>query len=359
MNKRQKELIQARLDNEDEILKELKKVYEDALNSVNQRIAYLLGRSDADLPHVIYQVKYQLSLKKQINGILDDLNSNQYIRVSEYLAKAYEDGYIGTLYDIQGQGVPIVTPIDQELVTKAISIDTKLSEPLYERLGVDVSDLKKKISSSISRGIAQNLSYADIAKSIARDANVAMNNAMRITRTEAGRISSQASLDAQEKAKEEGADIVKQWDATLDGKTRPHHRELDGQIRELNEDFVIPSTGARASAPHMFGKASEDINCRCVCLQRARIALEGGFSKMNNFTKQLEVFESPKSYGDFKKAFFSDENVRYMNYMNTLQERYNTKDLTKLLGMMTEREYNHYSKLLSENPIYNVKTDGE
>jgi hypothetical protein len=33
-----------------------------------------------------------------------------------------------------------------------------------------------------------------------------------------------------------GTDIVKQWDTTLDGDTRPNRIQLDGQMRELDED---------------------------------------------------------------------------------------------------------------------------
>ena len=357
MNKRQKEIIQSQLDNEARVLKELKKIYEDALKRIDDRIANLLGRSDANLSHVIYQVEYQKALKKQISGILDDLNSNQFTTISEYLAKAYEEGYLGTLYDLQGQGLPLIFPIDQEQVVKAVTLDTKLSKSLYTSLGEDIGQLKNKISSSISRGIAQSLSYAEIAKAISNDSSVSMSNAMRITRTEAHRISQQATEEAQFKAKEAGADIVKQWDATLDRKTRPHHRELDGQVREIGEKFVIPSTGAAATRPGGFGIAKEDINCRCVLIQTSRMELNDGFTKMNNFTKQLEEFESPKAYGEFKKAFFSSENVRYMNYVNTLETRYKTKDFKTILAKMTDREYNHYSKLLAANPIYN-KSDG-
>ncbi len=358
MNKRQKELTRLQLENEKRILDELKKEYEKALKQIDDRIAVLLGRSDADLQHVIYQVEYQKALKKQISAILDDLNANQFNTVSEYLVKSYEDGYIGTLYDLQGQGVPLIMPIDQEQVVQAITLDTKLSKPLYTRLGEDIGELKKKIASTISRGIAQSLSYAEISSGIRRGTALTMYQAMRITRTEAGRIAIQATADAQRKAKAAGADVVKEWDATLDGKTRPHHRELDGQVRELDEEFVIPSTGARATQPHAFGIAKEDINCRCRLLQRSRMVLDSGFTKMNNFSKQIEEFESPKDYAEFKKAFFSDENVQYMKYVNTLEERYHTKDFRAILERMTDREYNHYSKLLSQNPIYN-KSSGQ
>jgi hypothetical protein len=76
-------------------------------------------------------------------------------------------------------------------------------------------------------------------------------------------------------------------------------------------------------------------------------------SKMNNFTKEIIDFDSEKSYEDFKKDFFSPENIKYMNYVETLEKRYETKDFKKILTLMTDREYNHYSMLLKETPIYN------
>ena len=55
-----------------------------------------------------------------------------------------------------------------------------------------------------------------------------MNNAYRIARTEGHRIQNQSVMDAANKAKDKGVDVVKQWDATLDARTRPHHAMLDG-----------------------------------------------------------------------------------------------------------------------------------
>ena len=55
-----------------------------------------------------------------------------------------------------------------------------------------------------------------------------MNIVYRIARTEGHRIQNQSAMDAANKAKENGADVVKQWDATLDARTRPTHTMLDG-----------------------------------------------------------------------------------------------------------------------------------
>ena len=279
MNKRQKQVIQSQLNDEKATLNKLKGIYKKALDDVNDRLAALKGRAETEnLQSVIYQIQYQKALKKQINGILDTLNGDQFSTISEYLAKSYGSGFVGAMYDIHGQGVPLIFPIDQDQVVQAVTLDTKLSKPLYNKLGEDVNLLKKRVANNISRGIAQGQSYSDIAKNIAvgmvgnyaRMNGGALYNAMRITRTEAHRISQQAAYDALKKAKDNGADVVKQWDATLDKRTRPSHARVDGEIRELDEPF---SNGLmKPGDPN--GRAAEVINCRCQLLQRAKCALD-------------------------------------------------------------------------------------
>ena len=58
MNKKQKEVQQAFLDNEKAVLKELEANYRSALDKINNKIAVLQARTDADLQHVIYQIDY-------------------------------------------------------------------------------------------------------------------------------------------------------------------------------------------------------------------------------------------------------------------------------------------------------------
>lgn len=70
------------------------------------------------------------------------------------------------MYDISRQGVPVIAPIDQAAAVKAILTDSKVSNGLYNALGVDVAKLKKTITQEISRGIASSLPYRDIARNI-------------------------------------------------------------------------------------------------------------------------------------------------------------------------------------------------
>ena len=305
MKKYEKQVQQAYLDSEKEVLKKIEANYRDALNEIDDKIAMLLARQDADMQHVIYQVEYQKALKGQIQGILDTLQANEFETVSEYLATAYEDGYIGTMYSLQSQGVPLVIPIDQEQVVNALQNETNLSENLYKSF--DMADLKKKISGEISRGIATAAMYSEIARNIEGYARISKNNAMRIARTEAHRIQCRATMDACNKAKDKGADVVKQWDASLDGKTRDSHRQVDGEIRELDEKF---SNGLMYPGDPS-GRAEEVINCRCALLQRAKWALGNDYTKWAEDAPELIsddgttqfVNIKAKDYNDFKKQY--------------------------------------------------------
>ena len=329
MNKREKEVQQAYLNNEKAVLKKLEGNYKDALDEINSKIEILLARQDADMQHVIYQVEYQKALKTQVQSILETLQANEFETLSDYLTKSYEDGFIGTMYNLQGQGIPLVFPIDQEQIVAAIQHETKLSTNLYTALGLDVKELNKKIAGEISRGIATGAMYAEIARNVAGYARIPRNNAMRIARTEAHRIQTKASMNACEKAKSKGADVVKQWDAAMDKRTRDSHREVDGEVRELEESF---SNGLMYPGDPS-GRPEEVINCRCALTQRARWNLGSSYTKWSEDapvviddegTTQFTIIEA-KNYEDFQKKYKQAtqsvrENVQMMNDEDTEAE---------------------------------------
>lgn len=383
MNRRQKLVQKQFLNNEKAVIDRLQYVYDQALFEINEKIRNLeftIGDlteaydwADGDEKDVIkskiqakiYQKQYQEQLQKQVDGILKQMQSREFLTISDYLDTCYEDGFVGSLFDMHGQGVPMLMPIDQESMVRAIQLDSKISEGLYTKLGEDVGVLKKRITSTVTRSIATGVSYEQAAQLLAGQTKIGYNKSVRIARTEGHRIQCSAAMDVMVNAKDMGADVVKQWDATLDGHTRPSHRLVDGEIREVDEPF---SNGLDFPGD-LDGGAAEVVNCRCALLQRARWALkekidpdtgevtweDGQFTKMNNFTKELETFDSPQNYKEFKEGFFSDGNVKYMNYVQQMQDKYGTRDIKKILSKMTTREYNHYSKLVANNPVFNAK----
>lgn len=304
MNKRQIELQKVSADNEERVIRQLRQVYNQASKDCIAKIQELSMRTDMEnLQTIIYQKQYQEALKKQIDGILNELNSNSFTTIADYLGECYETGFFGTLYDLQGQGIPLCFPINQEEVVQALQVDSKISQGLYQRMGEDTDYLKKSIKAELSRGISNGSSWNVVAGKIASGMNSpftkAYNRAIGIARTEGHRVQQESTLHCQQCAKSKGADVVKQWDSTLDGVTRPHHIELDGQVKEVDEPFEV--AGMKAMYPGAFGNPAEDCNCRCCLLQRARWALskEEYVTKFNGDTGELVKIPA-KSYDEFR-----------------------------------------------------------
>ena len=305
MNKRQKQVQQSLLNSEIDVLNALEESYQKALNDINGVIAKLLARKDTEnLQSIIYQLKYQRLLKSEIEGFLNALYTQNYQLIDDYLKDSYITAHIGTLFDLQGQGVPLILPLNQEQMISAITLNSKLSAPLYNSLGYDIEHLKINVVSEISRGIAQRLTYAEMARNLSAKTKVDFNKTFRIARTEGHRIQQEATYNLQIRAKEKGAKIFKQWDSTLDRKTRPTHRELDGQMIGVN-DYFHSSGGGKALYPGGFGDPKEDCNCRCCLVQVAEWELsDDAFTKMNGVTNELQHFESIDDYNKFKKKFW-------------------------------------------------------
>lgn len=307
----EKEVLLWQDKSEKAVLKALETHYRASFNMINQRIAELMGRNDAELPHVIRRIEYQKIIKQQVKAALDLLHANEYESISKFLDETYTDAFVGAVYTQHHQDMPVIVPIDQNAVIKAVTIDSKLKTSLYDELGVDVNKLKKIVTNEITRGIASGMLYDDIIRNIADKSYIPLKRAKTIVRTEAGRVQEQATFDAAHKAKKAGADVVKQWSAIRDGKTRDSHRKLDGQIRELDEPFEV--NGHKAMHPHAFGIASEDVNCRCTMLTRARAALDADELKLMQeraalhkiLVKDVEGFEEAKAkdFADFRKKY--------------------------------------------------------
>lgn len=309
MNKREKETYKGQLDAEDRVLSDLEKQYRRALRDIELKIRML--QSDELTQSRIYQIEYQKALKGQIEGILNKLHGDEYSTIQKYLSDTYTDAFVGTMYAMHGQGVPVMIPIDRNAAVKAVVTDSKLSFPLYASLGYDMDKLKKHIREEITRGIASSLPYEQIARNLASFADLPLHRANTIVRTEGHRIQQASTDDARKKAKAAGADVVKQWDASLDGATRPLHRRLDGQIRDIDEPFEMG--GKKAMYPGKFNDPGQDCNCRCVALTRARSALD---------EKELNTLKERAAYfGLDKTEEFESFRSKYISATNEMKSR--------------------------------------
>ena len=307
------------LDDEERVIRRLQAVYNQSLKDITQKANALQEEiykiqdrynsiEDEQEREMlksmerskVYQKQYQDALKTQVRDIMDKMHQKEFKTVNEYLNECYNKAFTGNMYVLHGEGIPLIVPIDQEKVARAVQINSKISKGLYSRLGEDVDLLKRKITAQISRGVATGMSYSQMAQQLAGYTKTGYNNAVRITRTEGHRIQQESTMDACYAARERGADVVKQWDATMDANTRESHQMVDGEIRALDEKF---SNGLMYPGDPS-GSAAEVINCRCVLLQRAKWALD---------QKELDRLKERASfYGLDKRKSFDEFNKKYI-----------------------------------------------
>lgn len=313
MDKYEKEVAKTVLSDEEQILKELKQVYTKALQDVQSKIADLNARTDLqNAQSIVHQKKFQEAIENQIKEVLNNLETKSYDSIHGYLEDSYINGYVGHMYILQNHtGCTCVTPINQKKIVDAYTNESKIStdyyseDPVRGRVAEDLELLKRRIKSNVSRGIISGQTWAETAYNIATGMNnsfsTAMNDAMRIARTEGHKVNQIGFVDAGDEAISKGADIVKQWDATLDQVTRPWHQEADGQIREWKDKFIV--MGEEMTAPGLGGSARNVCNCRCQLLQRARWALDD--AELEELKKRAEYFDLDKSidFKDFKEKY--------------------------------------------------------
>ena len=131
----------------------------------------------------------------------------------------------------------------------------KMKDRLFHRI---------KLNSIIRQGIRKGKSVKDIAINVERLTSMDIVSAFRAARTGCTNAENSAKLDAMIAYRDKyGVGVKKMWYATLDGRTRTQHREIHGEVRELEEKF---SNGLLFPADPN-GAPSEVYNCRCTMLE--------------------------------------------------------------------------------------------
>ena len=122
MNRRQIQVQKSLLNSELEVIKELEKSYAQAVKDIDRVITSLTARKDTEnLQSIIYQIKYQNALKSELEGFLSVLHTRNYTLIDNYLKDCYTEAHIGTLFDLQGQGIPLILRVEQEQRISAIT----------------------------------------------------------------------------------------------------------------------------------------------------------------------------------------------------------------------------------------------
>lgn len=245
---------------------ELYNFYKNALKELKIEIKNYLERYDELSFSKRLELESQFKKAGRIDEILTELSGKTTQTVSDYTRDELQRGYNGVWYTIEGAenvqldfGMLPEGYIDQ-LVNANID-GQNFSARLYQYR----NQLAERATSALLDGAVRGVGYRKVAKLIGDLTEANYKQALRIARTEGGRVQSTAKQKAYEEAKDKGVDIQKQWMSTLDQKTRDTHQSLDGQTVDIEDEFESES-GNKAKGPKLFGVASEDVNCRCTTL---------------------------------------------------------------------------------------------
>lgn len=120
----------------------------------------------------------------------------------------------------------------------------------------------EKINGEVLQGILQGDSIPKIAKRIQNVEGMNENAAVRTARTIATSAENLGRMDMLRDAIDSGIEVQKEWLATLDKRTRHEHRQLNGQVRDVEKPFdvdgyTIMEPGDPEAEPKLV------YNCRC------------------------------------------------------------------------------------------------
>lgn len=133
----------------------------------------------------------------------------------------------------------------------------------------DVAWNRKLVSSQLTQGVLLGESIPKMARRVQRVTGSNYAVAVRTARTAVTGAENAGRVHSYKRAKDMGIKIQKEWLATLDGRTRHSHRQLDGQ-KIPNEEGAKFDNGCRYPGDPQ-GRYEEICNCRCTLVA----AIEG------------------------------------------------------------------------------------
>lgn len=289
-NKIKKEYAKAIKDLEKktfDYLKQFKKAdklkYKEFKDGLITKKEYLNWRQDEMLlPNQWQRMKDRLA---------DDMvNADRTARllIDEHKIDVYILNHSYGTYEIEkGLGIDTVyTLYDRDTIRNMLLGDKDFLPNPGKKIKKDIAKGKlkrwneQKIQSAITQGILQGEPIPDIAKRLATTV-VGMNetSAIRNARTITTGVQNRGRIDSYERVKSWGINVEKIWIATSDNRTRDSHRELNGERRNIDEEFK--ENLQFPGDPN--GEPAEIYNCRCTL-----IANTGGVGSEEKYLEWLE-----------------------------------------------------------------------
>lgn len=201
------------------------------------------------------------------------------------------------------------TIYDEQMVKKLIAEQADFLPSPSINIPKDLWWNKQLITAEMTSGILQGESIGKLADRFQNVTDANRVSAIRNARTFCTAAENAGRYDGYKAAEKLGIKgLKKQWLATLDGRTRHSHRELDGQTVGWNEKFhSILGSKMRYPGDKEGAKPGDLYNCRCtmITVEKSGIVAEPlGTEVYNPATEQYEFipYMTYKEWEKWKKA---------------------------------------------------------
>ena len=199
------------------------------------------------------------------------------------IARSISDGYMPEVYAINHNFATYEVETSAKVDTSYTLYDAQSVERLIKenpkilpQVGRTTQELidsgvlekweMKNIQSTMIQGILQGESINHLAQRMARDVGASnYKDCVKHARTMTTATQNAGRVDGFKRAEKMGIEMEQEWVATLDGRTRHEHRQLDGQRRPVGEPFEVDGYQlkypADPDAPYYL-----TMNCRCTLI---------------------------------------------------------------------------------------------
>lgn len=299
--------LRAVLSNEKKYNNRVQKVLADALTEIRGEMSKIYSKyAKNGILTRAEMTKYNkyITMEKEMIKILDPAIVKVITQIKRLGPDQYNQAFFHYAWAIdQASGINISWgTINQDTIRELYSITNPKNIEMAEALHNYGPKARRYLRNALLQNLPIGKSYASMIKDIRNGLNKTYNEAIRIIRTEGQRALNKGQDDLYLRALGKGIEGKIIWDATLDGKTRITHRQMDGVAK--SEDGYFYGAIGKATRPldEVNLPAEEVINCRC----RERFEIEGYAPQLRRTREQgiipYQTYEQwENNYGKVKE----------------------------------------------------------
>ena len=384
---------------EREIAKEYRQAHKEVTEKLNDYLARFAVKDEiwrkrvenGEIPEKEYidWRRGQMLIGKRWEGMCETL-AQDYANAAK-IAQSITKGYAPEVYAINHNyatfDIEKKTGLDtsytlysRETIERMYRENPKIYHDYGKAVGKDIKEGKqvawdkKRVRSVLTQAVLQGESIPKVVKRLEIVTGGDHNAAIRNARTMMTGVQNAGRIDAMNRAQDKGIPVRKQWLATIDGRTRHWHRELDGAVEDLDKPFEN-SIGKIMFPADPDADGANVYNCRCTLLSAIK-----GFEldvtdpsirpmpKLKDMTyEEWKTAKAPK--GDVAsqatKIAQSDAKLKAITETEALQDAVNgtqsMKDLVRYatVGKVEYRTVNPLPKNLTEDEIIKRLAGGD